>query len=85
MCQRGLFLGNMQKTGAHNESLICLQSDQSENMCVFSWERRLVDHLQDPLISIVSNPLHHIDPEGIHQLIMGFSQNLTCCLCQAKN
>lgn len=42
-------------------------------------------HLQDPLVSVVSNPLDHIYPEGVHELIVGLSQNLACCLCQTQD
>lgn len=42
-------------------------------------------HLKDPLVSIVSNPLHHVDPEGVHQLIVGLSQNLACSLRQPQD
>lgn len=42
-------------------------------------------HLQDTLVSIVSNPFHHVNTEGVHQLIMGLSQNFSCCLRQPQN
>lgn len=53
--------------------------------CLLKKAKGRQDHLQNPLISIVSNPLHHIHPEGVHQLIMGFPQDLACCLCQPQD
>lgn len=45
----------------------------------------LVNHLQDPLIAIVSYPLDHVDPKGVHELIVSFSQNFPSCLCQSQD
>lgn len=45
----------------------------------------MTDHLQDTLVSIVSNPFHHVNTEGVHQLIMGLSQNFSRCLRQPQN
>lgn len=42
-------------------------------------------HLKNPFIAIVSYSFDHIDSKGIHQLIMGLSQNLTCCFSQTKD
>lgn len=45
----------------------------------------LHSHLENPFIAIVSYSFDHIDSEGIHQLIVGLSQNLSSCFSQTKD